>query len=258
MGAKELQSVEKDAAGFLFGYQDGIDALRRQVGDRPNVKDRPEERAELLRLDDILARLQAHGVDVPTPRTWIMKIDDPLPDDLEFPLFVRTPTTSWKRGGEQGKVKNLKALCDEAELLRRAFGWDVPILARQWLEIASAGKWTFGNAPQEVRTWIVDRQPVAWSFHYLPAILSPRGFPPKRSDLELLAEMAARIAAPFSSRLMAADFVRDRDGQWHFLEAGPGAACGTGHEQVFKFVARRLIGETVEFASDKVGGMLVS
>ena len=194
---------------------------------------------------------------MPTPRTWILRIDEEPPVDLQFPLFVRTPTSSWKRGGEQSKVRNLKELHDEIELLRRAFGWDMPILARQWLDIAASGKWMFGDAPHEVRVWVVDRQPVAWSFHYLHAISTPVGFPPSSEEFKLLAELASEVAKPFSSRLIAADFVRDKKMIWHFLEAGPGAVAGTAHEQVFKHVAKKLAGETTTLTSDGVGGPLI-
>jgi hypothetical protein len=68
--------------------------------------------------------------------------------------------------------------------------------------------------------------------------------------------MARQFAVPFSSRLIAADFVLDTSGNWQFLEAGPGACSGTGHEEVFKAVAAKLIGHDAEFASDAVGGLL--
>jgi hypothetical protein len=256
LGATELHEAGRDEPGFLFGYQLGVEALRRQVADRSNVRDRPEEREELVRLDDVLRGLEEHGVDVPTPRTWVLQVDEGPPPDLEFPLFVRTPTSSWKRGGQQAKVTSLRELTGEIDLLRRVFGWDVPILARRWLDLAVAGEWMFGKAPQEVRVWVVDGTPAAWSFHYLHAVPDPRGFPPSRTDLRLLTELAARVASPFRSRLVAADFVRDRRGDWHFLEAGPGAVAGTAHETVFKTVARRLVGEQAEWAGDAVGGPL--
>ncbi len=63
-------------------------------------------------------------------------------------------------------------------------------------------------------------------------------------------------AEPFQSRLIATDFVRDRGGDWHFLEAGPGAVAGTAHEGVFKYVAQRLMGKRFEFEGDAVGGSL--
>lgn len=222
----------------------------------PNIRDRPEEREKLIRLDHILERLNDHGIEVPTPRTWILRIDDQPPADLDFPLFVRTPISSWKRGGEQAKVQNLKQLQDEMELLRRAFGWDVPILARQWLDLAVAGTWMFGKAPQEIRVWLVDRVPVAWSFHYLHAVPNPKGLPPSNYDLGQLADLAKRIGSPFHSRLIVADFVRDRKGKWHFLEAGPGAVAGTAHQLVFKHVADRLVGKMISVENNAVGGCL--
>ena len=254
-GATPLDQADPDNEGFLFGYQHGIDHLRRTSARFPNMRDRPEEREELIRLDHVLETLDAHGIEVPTPRTWILRIDEQPPMDLEFPLFVRAPLSSWKRGGQQAKVKNLKQLQDEAELLRRAFGWDVPILARQWLDLAVAGIWMFGKAPQEIRVWVVDKVSVAWSFHYLHDVPEPKGLPPSHDDLSYLAGLAKRIAVPFSSRLIAADFVRDRKGQWRFLEAGPGAVAGTAHQSVFKHVAGRLLGEAIAVESDAVGGL---
>jgi hypothetical protein len=256
LGAVELNQADRQATGFLFGYQQGIEHLRQQVADRPLIRDRPEEREELIRLDTVLGRLDDHQIQVPSPRTWILRIDDGVPADLRFPLFVRTPTSSWKRGGQQGKVRNLRELSDEVELLRRAFGWDLPILAREWLHLAVAGTWMFGAAPQEVRVWIVDGQPAAWSFHYLHAVPHPKGFPPSRGDLALLADLSAQVARPFRSRLIAADFVRTRQGKWYFLEAGPGAAAGTAHESVFKRIARRLLGVPDDRPGDAVGGPL--
>lgn len=220
------------------------------------LRDRPNERQELLRLDSILSALSLNGIEVPTPKTWILEIDRGLPDDLEFPLFVRTQKSSWKRGGQQSKVRNPRELQEESELMRRAFGWNTPILARKWLNIASAGKWMFGDAPQEIRTWIVDGIPSAWSFHYLHAVPNPLGFPPSSEDLTRLRELAAKVAKPFKSRLIVADFVRDIQCSWHFLEAGPGAVAGTAHELVFKYVANRLIGNETKLESDSVGGLL--
>jgi hypothetical protein len=258
LAASELSEAAMDEPGFLFCYDLGLEHLEQQVGCRPNVHDRPDEREELLSLDHILERLDQFGIDVPTPKTWILRIDEDPPSDLEFPLFVRTPKSSWKRGGDQAKIRNLKELSDEVELLRRQFGWDVPILTRQWLDIAVAGQWMFGNAPQEVRVWVVDHCPTAWSFHYLHALPKPKGFPPSHHDLNLLREIAAQVASPFRSRLIVADFVRDKKDAWHFLEAGPGAVAGTAHEGVFKHVAAKLIGETSDLEGDDVGGPMDS
>ena len=254
IGAIELGEADPDIEGFVFGYEHGLAALEKQVDNRPNVHDRPEERKELRTLDRILARLAEARVNVPSPRTWIIEIDKDLPSDLEFPLFVRTPTTSWKRGGHQGRVRNVNELIAEIELLRRVFGWDLPILAREWVDFAVAGEWMYGKVPQEVRVWIVDQVPVAWSFHYTHVVKQPNGFPPKSKDLETIRELATRVAMPFRSRLIAADFARDQSGQWHFVEAGAGACSGTGHEAVFKFVARRLIDENAVMAGGDKGG----
>jgi hypothetical protein len=180
----------------------------------------------------------------------------PNSKDLEFSLFVRTSQSSWKRGGTQSKANDLKELNDEMELLRRTFGWDTPILARRWIDVAVAGKFMFGDAPQEIRVWIVNQRPIAWSFHYLHVVPSPKGFPPSADDLRLLTELAEKVGSSFRSRLIAADFVRDRKGKWWFLEAGPGSAAGTAHEAVFKFVAEWIRGGNALLASDAVGGQL--
>lgn len=256
LGAQEISEAALDDEGYLFAYQHADDRYRALVDHRPHVKDRPEVRNELFKLDDVLLRLDERKVAMPTPKTWTIGIDDPLPTDLTFPLFVRTPKSSWKRGGTQGRAKNEKQLVDEMELLRRAFGWDVPILARQWIDVAVAGRFMYGDAPQEIRVWIVDRVPAAWSFHYLHVVREPKGFPPSTNDLRLIAEMAVKIGSAFEARLIAADFLRDRQGRWWFLEAGPGSAAGTGHEQVFKFVAERLRGTASKIESDTVGGPL--
>lgn len=256
LGASELSAAASDEAGFLFGYEHGDEHYRKLVDNRPNVHDRPDERRELLRLDEVLKRLTESKVEIPTPKTWVIGVDDKLPDDLEFPLFVRTPKSSWKRGGQQSRANNPRELLDEMELLRRAFGWDTPILARRWIDVAVAGRWMFGDAPQEVRVWIVDHIPVAWSFHYLHAVKTPKGFPPGGDDLRILAGLAAEVGRVFQSHLIVADFIRDQQGRWHFLEAGPGAVAGTAHEAVFKFVAEKIRGAAAQLQEDAVGGRL--
>ena len=255
LGAVELSEVQADDDGFLFSYQHGESNLAQQVGHLPRIHDRPKDRSELVNLNDVIRKLDQAGVKIPTPKTWVIEVDDELPGDLTFPLFVRTPKSSWKRGGEQGKVGSIKELSDEAELLRRAFGWDTPIIAREWLEIAPAGKWMFGDAPQEIRTWVIDGTPRAWSFHFLHAVSSPAGFPPTKEDLKQIEAMATAVAGPFASRLIAADFVRDVKGNWHFMESGPGAVAGTAHERVFKHVALTMIGQSSKIDGDSVGGL---
>jgi hypothetical protein len=256
LGAIPIQQLSRDGAGFFFGYQIPRDEFAEVVGSYPAVCDLPDDRERLARLEDILSALNQAGVNVPTPRTWVLRCDDAPPSDLTFPLFVRTSTSSWKRGGQISKVRNLKQLQDECELLRRAFRWDATILAREWLDLATAGEWRYGKVPREIRVWIVDSVPFTWSFHYLHVVGGPKGFPPSRADLELVSQMAQQVGRPFSSRLIAADFVCDTSGKWHFLEAGPGACSGTAHENVFKAVASKLIGRKTDFESDAVGGYL--
>jgi hypothetical protein len=170
---------------------------------------------------------------------------------------VRTAESSWKKGGGRiSRVESVEALADESAALRRALGWDALILARQWLDLATAGEGRYGPVPQEVRTWVVDGVPFAWSFHHLHLVAQPKGFPLSDSDLSELHHLAAAVGSAFRSRLIVADFARDRDGRWWFIESGPGSCAGTSHESVFKLVARRLRGEEGDFVGDAVGGRL--
>jgi hypothetical protein len=189
-------------------------------------------------------------------RTWVLPLDVPVPDNLTYPLFLRTAETSWKKGGQISRVKNQKELEIEAAELRRAFGWDATIMAREWLDLASAGKGHYGPVAQEVRVWIIDGVPHAWSFHYMNIVSTPLGFPPSAGDLDMLRVNATEVGRAFSSRLVAADFARGRDGCWWFIEAGPGSCSGTAHEAVFKAAARKLRGEAPNLTGDQWGGPL--
>src|SRR5690348_15890834 len=90
LGAKPLREAAVDDAGFLFAGARPIDDYRKLVANRPALRDRPEERAPLLRLDGVLDALASARIDVPSPRTWRIELDAPLPPDLTYPLFVRT------------------------------------------------------------------------------------------------------------------------------------------------------------------------
>jgi hypothetical protein len=256
LGAIPLDEADPSSDGYLFAGARPIEGYRRLVSHLPLLRDRPEEREPLLRLDAVLRALDQAGVRVPSPRTWTLPLDAPLPDDLTFPLFVRTAGTSWKKGGRIVRVRTPADLQAEASLLRRAFGWDEIILARAWLDLATAGEGRYGPVAQEVRTWIVDGEPFAWSFHHLHLVLRPRGFPLAADDLAMLRRLAGEVASAFRSRLVVADFARGNDGRWWFIEAGPGSCAGTGHEAVFKGVACRLRREEFEPVGDAVGGML--
>jgi hypothetical protein len=256
LGAVPLAEADPALPGFLFAGARPIEDYRGLVARLPFIRDRPEERQPLLRLDSVLAALEAARVRVPVPRTWALPLDAPLPANLAFPLFVRTAESSWKKGGHISRVKTIRELEDEAAELRRALGWDAVILAREWLVLAPAGEGRYGPMPREVRTWIVDGVPFAWSFHHLLIVPRPAGFPPTPGDLAELRRLAAEVARAFRSRLVVADFARGVDGRWWFIEAGPGSCAGTGHEAVFKAVARKLRGEESEIRVDEVGGLL--
>lgn len=274
VGAAPLGSAERDEEGFVFAGARPIEDYRRLLAGRSQLRDRPEEREPLLRLDSVLDALAAAGVRVPTPRTWRLELDAKWPEDLRFPLFVRTAVSSWKLGGRISRVTSPAALRDECEALRRAFGWDATILAREWIDLAPAGRSVYGPVAQEVRVWVVDGQPYAWSFHYLNVVRQPEGFPPSEADLAELSRLASAVASAFRSRLVVADFARLKSGkrgrggneigsadtkagsagEWVFIEAGPGSCAGTGHERVYKAVVRRLVGQAPVLAADATGG----
>ncbi len=255
LGAKPFNQAGPADDGFLFAGARPIADYRHLVADQLLIRDRPEEREPLLRLDTVLETLQKAAIRISTPRTWLLPLDAPLPDDLTFPLFLRTAETSWKSGGQISRVSNPRQLRDEADLLRRALGWDALILAREWVELAEAGAGRYGPVPQEIRAWVVDGVPFGWSFHYLNVLKRPKGFPPSPDDLDELGRLAAQVGAAFRSRLVAADFARLREGNWCFIEAGPGSCAGTEHEAVFKAVASRLLGRQTVPATDAFGGL---
>jgi hypothetical protein len=147
-------------------------------------------------------------------------------------------------------------LNSEVAELRRAMGWEETVLAREWLDLAVAGEGMYGPIPQEVRIWVIDGEPFAWSFHHMHLVPQPKGMPPAADELAELRRMAGEVCSAFRSRLVAADFARDTSGRWWFIEAGPGSCAGTAHESVFKAVARRLRGDDVRLFGDEVGGVL--
>lgn len=255
LGAKPLHEAKESDRGFVFAGARFIEDYRHLVRRHPHLRDRPEERAALLRLDSVLDALVAADVELPTPRTWRLPLDAPLPEDLTYPLFVRTAYSSLKLGGRISRVRNRKELESEVSELRRALGWDALILARRWHPLAEAGSSVYGPVPQEVRVWIVDGEPFAWSFHYLNVVTAPKGFPPTTNDLRELADLARRVGKAFRSRCVAADFAKEESGGWLFIEAGPGSCAGTAHETVFKAMAGRLRGDRVHVQSNAVGGI---
>jgi hypothetical protein len=255
LGAKPLGEARVGDPGFVFAGARPIEDYQRLVAARPLLRDRPEERAPLLRLDSVLDALESAQADVPAPRTWRLPLDTPLPKDLCFPVFVRAAQSSWKLGGRISRVRNRTELQEEAAELRRALGWDALILAREWRKLAPAGAGVYGPIPQEVRVWVVDGLPYAWSFHYLNILATPKGFPPAEEDLRLLQALARRVGMAFRSRCVVVDFAREVGGSWTFIEAGPGSCAGTAHEEVFKAVASRLRGEGRHARPDAVGAV---
>jgi hypothetical protein len=128
LGAKPIEEARPEDEGFLFAGARGLEDYRALVSRLPKLRDRPEERAPLLELDDVLDALEAAKVSVPTPRTWRIDLDDPIPKELRYPLFVRSDRSSWKLGGQISKVRNEAELVAEMQALRRAIQWDARIL----------------------------------------------------------------------------------------------------------------------------------
>jgi hypothetical protein len=147
MGARPVEEASPNDEGFLFAGVRPMDDYCELVRNRTLLRDRPEDREPLLELDKVLAALDAAKVKVPTPRTWRIPLDAPIPKNLKYPLFVRTAKSSWKLGGQISMVRNEAELVAEMEALRRAIQWDSPILAREWADLAPAGSGV-GNIPR--------------------------------------------------------------------------------------------------------------
>ncbi len=130
------------------------------------------------------------------------------------------------------------------------------MLAREWVDLREVGSSVYGPVPFEIRVWVVDGLPIAWSFHYLNVVSKPEGFPPGPEDLRTLSKIAASVAPAFRSRFIVVDVAKRKKGGWVMIEAGPGSCAGTGHEGVFRHVCSRLRGEKGGFSGDDVGGPL--
>src|SRR5690348_4161286 len=70
LGAKPLCEAGIRDPGFVFSGARSIDDYQRLVARHSLLRDRPEERSPLLRLDSVLDALASAGAEVPTPRTW--------------------------------------------------------------------------------------------------------------------------------------------------------------------------------------------
>jgi hypothetical protein len=231
LGARPLSEAKDEDRGFLFAGARSNEDYAALIRDFPGIRDRAEERKPLLRLDTVLERLARASVSVPTPRTWWLPLGAEPPEDLRYPLFLRTPLTSLKWGGHISRVTD-----------------------REELEAEAGGSGTYGPIPQEIRVWIVDGDPLAWSFHYLNVLPAPKGFPPPKSDLRRIESLATEVGAAFESRCIVADFAKEVSGEWLFIEAGPGSCAGTAHETVFKSVASALQGVRRPIPRSDVGG----
>src|SRR5262249_29119999 len=106
LGGKPLTEARADDEGFLCTGARPMADFRRLVAGTSLVRDRPGEREPLLTLDSVLDALLAASVQVPTPKTWRLQVDEPLPEDLTFPLFVRSSLSSWKVGGRISRVRS--------------------------------------------------------------------------------------------------------------------------------------------------------
>jgi len=242
--------------GFFFSLAGSISDYEELVAERPNLRDRAEERLPLMSLASVLDRMAAKSVDVPMSRTWRLFWNEPIPEDIVYPLFVRASDSSLKLGGAISRVRNSSELLLEAEEIRRLLSWNAIVIAREWKECVPAGTGNYGVLPQEIRVWIVDGKPFVWSFQHLKEVPLPVGFPPSQSDLQQLSAYAERVASAFESRCIVVDFAREVQRGWTFVDAGAGSSAVTDHEGVFKAVASKLIGKKFLFNPDKVGGLL--
>ena len=254
LNAKPIADSEPDE-GFFFSAAGSISDYAEMVADRPNLSDRAEERLPLMSLASVLDSMATSSVDVPMSRTWRLAWNEPIPEDVVYPLFVRASDSSLRLGGTVSRVRNANELTLEAEEIRRLLGWNALVIAREWKECVPAGTGTYGVLPQEIRLWVVDGKPFAWSFQHLKAVPSPIGFPPSKGDLLLLAGYAEQVAVAFESRCIVIDFAREVHRGWTFVDAGSGSSAVTDHEGVFKAVASRLIGKKFSFHADSVGGL---
>ena len=255
LGAKPIGESEPDEDGFVFSVAGSISDYEELVADRPNLQDRANQRLPLLSLESVLDRLISASVEVPMSRTWRLAWNEELPEDISYPLFVRASSSSLKVGGSISRVRNANELLLEAAELRRLLGWSALIIAREWKECVQSGNSTYGSLPQEMRVWVVDGKPFAWSFLHLKAIPKPIGFPASTSDLLELAELAERVSIAFDSRCLVVDFAREVQRGWTFVDAGSGSSAAEDHEGVFKAMASKLLGKKFPFHSDSVGGV---
>src|SRR5436190_8175642 len=79
VGAKPICEAKTGDDGFVFAGARAISDHERLLTGLPRLRDRPEQRAPLLRLDSVLDALESFGVNVPTPRTWRLDLDAPIP-----------------------------------------------------------------------------------------------------------------------------------------------------------------------------------
>jgi hypothetical protein len=86
LGAKPIGESDFDEEGFLFSVAGGISDYETLLEDRPNFRDRPEERLPLMSLAGVLDGLIAASVDLPMSRTWRLSWNEPIPDDIVYPF----------------------------------------------------------------------------------------------------------------------------------------------------------------------------
>ena len=192
LGAVPLSKLDPNVDSFLYAGARPIEDYRKLTAAYPKIHDTAAARLPLLNLDSVLLRMEQHNVDVSPPKTWIWEFDRPIPGDIQYPVFVRAAKSSWKLGGKISKVMNESEFKSEAFELRRAFGFDQSVLAREWLDIVPAGESAYGPVPMEIRTWIVDSVPYAWSFHHLQIVQDSDKFPLSKNDQAYLLELASK------------------------------------------------------------------
>lgn len=256
LGAIPYRETNPETKGYLFSSARLIEDYEKLVSPRPGIMDRPATRIILGDIWKTLEVINSAKTTIETPKTWKIGLEESLPEEVSFPLFVRTIERSWKMGGGNSKVENRQQFENEASDLRYAYGWDSEIVAREWLDLAIAGKGMYGSVPQEVRVWCIRGVAEFWSFHFMHEIDDPTGFPISDADKDLLRSQANELAKLFDSRFMVCDFAKLTSGDWAFIEAATASNAGTSHESVFKAAASSLIDQPFDLVEDKFGGRL--
>ena len=229
LGALPLDEADRGAEGFLFAGARPIEDYHNLIAAGRLSATGSEEREPLLRLDAVLHSPGASWRQRPVTPHLAAAAGLPLPDDLSFPLFVRTAESSWKKGGLISRVRTPNALEDEAAVLRRALGWNAIILAREWLDLATAGEGRYGPVAARGPHLGRGRRPRRMVVP-LPACRAAARQASRLRPMTwiTLRRLAGKVGSAFRSRLVVADFARDVDWPLVVHRGGARQLCRDG------------------------------